>query len=625
MLKAVLKDVFRAVAPRNRPVAPASPLEDLQRWRAEFQGAPPHQRQALKAALTQWIAQHAGLKQGWTLRADWALAAKDLVAAEADYREALRLDPLSPAAQEGLGLTLLYAGRLDEAYLHLEHAHRSQPMNSEVLTHWGLVSLEQGNLADAESKFKKAVERGPRNPHAWHNLGLVFLKSGRPQASLQYLLKAVELKPDHGLAYSNLALAYRDAEDLPHALDAARQAVNLRPGNARVWVILADLLTDFGSLDEAEGALQQADVLDSSDVGAQIARAKWALARADHAATRAAFVRALALKPGNPEAEAGLGQLELLIGNFGRGWDLYEARRRTATRPVRSFGLPEWSGQPLAGKTLLVHAEQGLGDNILFASCFPELVGMASRVVIETPAALASLFQRSFPEATVIGRDTSDSQRGWLQQLPPVDLELPIGSLPRWLRREPSQFPSRAGYLKADPARVAHWKEVLAASGPGPYLGLAWRGGMARSAGHQRSLPLGQLLVALHGFRGQLFSLQYGNVEAELRQAEIDTGRQVPRFDEALQDQGEAAALTMALDGVVTACQTQAHLTGALGQRGWVLVPANPNWRYGASGERTPWYPSLELVRQAQGTGWGAALRTLVDRLGTLHPQVLVT
>jgi tetratricopeptide (TPR) repeat protein len=608
MLKGVLKDIFRAVAPRKRPSTQASPLEDLDRWRAEFQGASPDRRQELKAALTRWIGQHASLKQGWTLRADWALSSKDLVAAEADYREALRLDPLSPAAQEGLGLTLLYAGRLDEAYLHLEHAHRSQPMNSEVLTHWGLVSLEQGNLADAESKFNKAVERGPRNPHAWHNLGLVFLKSGRPQASLQYLLKAVELKPDHGLAYSNLALAYRDAEDLPHALEAARQAVKLKPGNARVWVILADLLTDFGSLDEAENALRQADALDPSDVGAQIARAKWALARADHPVARAAFGRALALEPGNPEAEAGLGQLELLIGNFGRGWDLYEARRRTATRPVRSFGLPEWSGQPLAGKTLLVYAEQGLGDNMLFASCLPELVRMASRVIIETPVALASLFQRSFPDATVVGRDTSDSQRGWLQELPSVDFELPIGSLPKWLRREPSQFPSRAGYLKADPARVAHWKGVLAASGPGPYLGLAWRGGMARSAGRQRSLPLEQLLEAFNGLQGQLISLQYGDVETALRRAEIDAGRQVRRFHEALHDQDEAAALTMALDGVVTVCQTQAHLTGALGQRGWVMVPANPNWRYGAAGDAMPWYPSLRLIRQDFIGNWDASL-----------------
>jgi tetratricopeptide (TPR) repeat protein len=615
VLKGLFKDIFQGVRKRHQAPTPLTPLQELDLWRQGFSGASDERRQALRELLDAWIDQHPTLKQGWTLRADWSLTQKDLVAAEADYREALRLDPLSPSAQEGLGLTLLYAKRLDEAYLHLEHAHRSQPMNSEVLTHWGLVSLEQGNLTDAESKFTKAVERGPRNPHAWHNLGLVLLKAGRSKESLPYLLKALELKPDHGLGYSNLALAYRDAEDLTKAVGAAREAVRLKQGNARVWVILADLLTDLGSLEEAEEALNRANALDPSDVGVQIARAKWAMAAADHGTARAAFELALKLEPGNPEAEAGFGQLELLTGNFGAGWDLYEARRHTVTRPVRSFGFAEWRGQSLSGKTLLVHAEQGLGDNILFAHCLPDVISAASKVIVETPQALAALFSKSFPSATVIGRDTSDSQRDWLQGLPHVDLEVPIGSLPRWLRRETAQFHSHCGYLLPDPVKVEHWRSVLRAHGEGPFIGLAWRGGMVRSAGQQRSISLPVLLQALFDVPAHWVSLQYGDVDADLAQAEAHAGQRPLILDHALADQHEAAALTSALDGVVTVCQTQAHLTGALGQRGWVLVPANPNWRYGAAEDHTSWYPSLQLVRQQRLADWSSPLEDLAAHL----------
>lgn len=621
MLKGLLKDIVQGVRKRHQAPTPLTPLQELDLWRQEFSGASGERRQALSELLDAWIDRHPTLKQGWTLRADWSLTQKDLVAAEADYREALRLDPLSPSAQEGLGLTLLYAKRLDEAYLHLEHAHRSQPMNSEVLTHWGLVSLEQGNLAEAESKFNKAVERGPRNPHAWHNLGLVFLQAGQPLVGVQHMLKAVELKPDFGLAFSNLALAYRDAEDLPRAVEAAQKAASLKSGNARVWVVLADVQTDLGDLEGASRALDRALAIDPNDVGAWIARAKWDAARADTEQARQAFNTALQVDPGNPEAAGGLGQLELACGRFGAGWDLYESRKLTVARPVRSFGFPVWTGEPLAGKVLLVHAEQGLGDNIMFASCLPDLLAEAAHVVVETPPALAGLFARSFAGASVIGRDPQELDRTWLQSLPAIDFETSIGSIPRWRRRNVEDFPVHQGYLQADLRRVAVWRDRLRDKSDGPWLGLAWRGGLARSAGAQRSIPLKTLLLAFAKLPIQvnLVSLQYGQISDEIEAAIAESGVHLSYFPEVMVDQDEAAALTVATDMVVSVCQTQAHLSGALAKRGCVLVPSNPSWRYGLTGDGMPWYPALVLLRQQRLGEW----QPVLDQLSSVLSQGL--
>lgn len=606
MLKNLLSELGKGL--RRGEAAAAATDDPLEGWRAEFRGADPARRQALMAELDRWIGEHPQREQGWTLRGDWRLRLGALDDAEHDYRKALQIDPLSPGAQEGLGLALLHAHRLDDAYLHLETAHKLKPMDADILNHWGLVALEMRNLGDAQAKFERAVERDVRNPHTWHNLGLVATKLGLPAKGIEYLRRAIELKSDHGLAYSNIALAYRDAEQLDEALQAARRAVELKAGNSRVWVVLGDVLIDAGEFEESHRALQQALLLGPRDHTALIALGKLHAAWGRHEDAEHAYRDALTLSPGNAEAEGGLGQLELLLGRFGTGWDHYEARRRSETAPVRDFPFLEWDGGDLAGRTVLVHAEQGLGDLILFASCIPDLMARAGHVVVETYPRLAMLFERSFPKATVVGRDVSDPGLDWLRELPPIERHVAAGSLPRWLRRDGSAFPSRAGYLRADEKRVAALRERISALGLGPALGVAWRGGLLRSAGAQRSLPLEELLRGLAAFGMPLVSLQYGAVEAEVEAAARATGVPLHHWPELLIDQDDAAALTSAVDAIVTVCQTQAHLTGALGRPGCVLVPANPNWRYGSAGDTTPWYPSLHLARQSRVGDWSDAI-----------------
>lgn len=604
MLKNLLHELGKSL--RREPVSvPADPLEG---WKAAFRGAAAPQRAALVAQLDAWISEHPERKQGWILRGDWRLRSGDLSGAEQDYRRALQLDPISPSTQEGLGLTLLQAGRLDDAYLHLETAHKLEPMNADVLNHWGLVALEMGNLGDARAKFERAVERDIRNSHACHNLGLVAIRQGQIDKGIEHFLRAIQLKPDFAVAHRNLSQAYRDAERIDDSIAAARRAAELRPEQASSWIVLGDALVNAGRFDEAETALDRACELAPDSVDAQVGLGKLFTALRRTAAGEQAYQQALTLSPGHAEAEHGLALLELLAGRYPSGWRHYEARRRLRNTPIRTFPYVEWDGAPLRDHTVLVHAEQGLGDLILFAAYLPFVIAEAKHVVIETYPRLASLFARSFPDATVVGRDVTQSDASWLEKLPPVDRQIAAGSLPRHLHGRLESAHRTSGYLTPDPARVEAFRSRLDALGPEAKVGIAWRGGLVRSAGRQRSIELVPLLKALSGLNVHLVSLQYGDVGDEVEQAQLAVGARLHHWPDALVDQDDAAALTRSLDAVVTVCQTQAHLTGAIGHDGCILVPANPNWRYGASGNRVPWYPTLHLIRQQQAGSWDAPL-----------------
>lgn len=541
---------------------------------------------------------------------DLLLAQGQLADAEQRFREALSLQPEHARAQEGLGLTLLQQGRAEPAFLHFETAHKLAPMNAEVLVHWGLADLSLGNIAPASQKFMKAIERDPANAHAWQNLGLTSYRMGRFANSVAQLRRAVELNPAYGLAWSNLALSLRQSNDLVGALAAAEQATALKSDNARVWVVLGDLCADAGQFDRASQAFDRALTLDPAQASTFIGQAKLLMAQGRYDDSRAAYGRALQLEPDQADAQAGLGQLHLLQQQWEPGWRLYEARHRTVDVPVRPVSGLRWDGEALGQRKLLIHAEQGLGDIILFSSCLPDLIEQGVHCIIDVPQRLGSLFQRSFPQAQVHAHDPAQDNAAWQQGLPAFDLHIPMGSLPRLLRRRAEDFPNRHAFLTPDPARVNHWRQQLA-SLPGPRIGIAWRGGLAGTAGAQRSLALAQLLGALCEVESSLVCLQYGPIEQELNAAQEQ--RAVHPGLSGFGDLDDLAALTTALDGVITVCSTQAHLCGALGVPAVVLVPSNPSWRYGHEGSHSPWYPSLTLVRQSKPGDWQTPLENAAE------------
>ncbi|MEO8442715.1 MAG: hypothetical protein ABI547_09525, partial [Betaproteobacteria bacterium] len=288
--------------------------------------------------------------------------------------------------------------------------------------------------------------------------------------------------------------------------------------------------------------------------------------------------------------------------------------------PRRPVEFARWDGGEAAGKTLLVYAEQGLGDEIMFASCIPDVVAAGTHAVIECSPKLEGLFRRSFPHTTVYATPPDRALPPGLQNAP-IDMQIPIGSLPLHFRRTRADFPRHSGYLHAEPARIAAWRERLAALGPGLKIGISWQGGTHKSRLPVRSLPLAQWLPILQARNAHFVDLQYIDFSAERAALRASTGVEVHSWEQVRADYEETAALVSALDLVISVCTAVIHLGGALGRPVWVMAPFIPEWRYGISGEEMPWYPSVRVHRQPAYGDWDAVVDNVARSLRALTDQ----
>lgn len=245
----------------------------------------------------------------------------------------------------------------------------------------------------------------------------------------------------------------------------------------------------------------------------------------------------------------------------------------------------------------------------MFASCIPDVLLQARSVVIECDVRLEALFRRSFPGAGVHGAPR-DGNRDWLSAFPQLDLQVAAGSLPRFLRRQWSDFPRHSGYLVADPARVAYWKSRLAPLGDGLKIGISWRGGTRGTRQEARSLTIEQFSPLLTAGGCAFICLQNGDCSQEIEILRRN-GAMLHWWPEATRNFDEMAALIKALDLVVVVPSSVLHLAGALGQPVWGLVSATPEWRYLWEGERMPWYPTVRMSRQRQYGDW----LTVIDQV----------
>jgi len=548
------------------------------------------------------------------------LARKEYAAAAAAFRAALRRSPHLGDAHLGLARALFAAGDADAAILSLRQAERLTPDRSDVWNTYGLIQLSLGNLESARSNFRRAVLLDPNQAMSLINLALIEARTGRFGQAVEHLRKATAVEPGSGLAWSNLGLALRDIEQLDEAEDALRRAVAIRPNHAATNMNLASVLFDHGRTAEAELLYRHALTLDPKLIEARVGLAEAQLRAGDSAGAAVTYEQALVEVPDHPLARTGLGQLQIWRREFAAGWNNYEHRFDTGQIVCQVFPFPRWDGRPLGERRLLIHSEQGIGDMILFASCFGDALRIASGAVIEAPAKLERLFARSFPEAAV-RRSAGNTFPAWLSEFPALDAAIPAGSLMTFFRSSEQDFPQHHGYLQADPERQRHWRERLAALGPGLKVGISWRGGFARTGRHARSIPLADWMPILSTAGCSFVSLQYTrDAAADLAALESRTGIRVEHWPEAIDDYDETAALVSALDLVITVCTAVAHLAGALGEKVWILAPPVPSWRYLGHGETLPWYPSARVFRQTQSAAWSEVVSAASDALAAIAP-----
>lgn len=494
------------------------------------------------------------------------------------YQAVLRLHPGSPEAYNNLGTILKAQGNIEAARRYYQIAVRLKPDFVEAQTNLGSALRALGDLEAAQTAYETALRYRPDDADAHTNLGCVLQEQGQLAAAMAHYQAALALRPDLALAHTNLGLALYQQGHHEAAIAQQQAALALQPDLALAHTNLGYLLQEQGRLEAALAHHQTALALDPT-----LAIARWNQAT-----------------------------IWLAQGDLERGWAAYEWRWQAVNTP-RVFPMPRWDGSSLAGRTILVIAEQGVGDELLFASCIPDLIARAGHCVLECDPRLAPLFARSFPTATVYGAHRDD--RSWLAQAPAIDVYSPSGSLPRYLRPTLCSFPTRPGYLRPDATRVEQYRQRLRALGPGLKVGIAWRSRVARhQAPAYTALAQWGPVLTVPGVH--FVNLQYDQAEAELTAAEAAWGVPIRRWDglDLFNDFDGTAALLAALDLVIGPETAMTALAGSLGCPVWRLTSAAGSWT-SLGTAFCPWFPSMRVVQQPPHTPWPTVLAQVAQEL----------
>jgi tetratricopeptide (TPR) repeat protein len=497
--------------------------------------------------------------------------------AQEQLHEAVRLRPDYPEAHYNLGNVLLALGRHAEAETCYLEALRLRPGYADAHANLGNALLQRGDLDGALLHHRRAVSLRPGSAEGHYNLGVVLARQGRSDGALACYREAVRLQPDHALAHNNLGCLLRARANLDQAVRHLRQAARARPDNAEAWNNLAVALREQGHPEEAIACYDEAIRLRPDDAGAHRGKA-------------------LAL---------------LLLEDFERGWPEYEWRwRGDDAPPAVSLNRPRWDGSLLAGRTLLLWTEQGLGDTIQFVRYAGLAKAQGANVVLACPGALVPLLR------SCRGIDRLVPQG---EPLPPCDVHAPLMSLPLLFGTTAASVPADVPYLSADPALVQRWGPFLDPL-PGFKVGIAWQGNPSYRDDGARSVPLVQFEALAHVPGARLVSLQKGPGIEQLRElsARFAVSDPGPGLDEAAGAFMDTAAISKGLDLVVTADTSLAHLAGALGVPVWVVLPFAPDWRWGLGRDDNLWYPSMRLFRQESPGDWEGVFRRVARSLAEM-------
>jgi len=470
----------------------------------------------------------------------------------------------------------------------------------------GIACVKRGEFSVAREHLQRALAQSQEDGDAMYFLALAEARSGNLERA-EELLHAARAQRDDADVNSALGNIFRLRGNLDEAAASYQRALAVDSRHLASLANLGLTLRDQGAPQQALLILDRALELEPNHVEALFNKA---LALTDTGASASAYElieRVLALDPEFAQAHLQRGFMLLKRREFAAGWREYAWRVRIPEIDHwQDCPYPLWQGETLDGKSVLVQAEQGLGDQIMFASCLPDLLRRARRTIVECDPRLAGLFARSFPAATVY-RLRAKGKPEWSRE-PAADFKVRCGDLPRMLRNDDADFPRHSGYLVSDAARVAGWRARLAKLGAGLKVGLSWRGGTPGTGQAARSLALDTLLPILRVPQANFISLQYGNVNDEIADLAAGHGIELSVWPQTMADMDDMAALIANLDLVITVCTTAAHLCGALGKTAWIMVPAVAEWRYLESGSQIPWYPALRLFRQPRIDEWNEVI-----------------
>ncbi len=494
------------------------------------------------------------------------------------------------------------AGQADKALARAEAICMEWPDIPEPVCELDALYRKLGDSRSGMDVLQAYLVAHPDDGQILAAMGASLLAANDNAAAERYLNRALENGFKNVKVLGDLAQSMSNLEKHAEALEVRREVFALEPSFLHQAHLAATLST---ACYYAEAIALFDDLIEREPEKKSVFLVSYAVAQAysghfDKALTL--LNEALAIQPRDANLHLQRAQINLLRGNFAEGWAGYAYRGLAYTRQYRVLPFRKWRGQDIAGKCIVVLAEQGLGDQVMLASCLPDLLALGpARVVVEVIGRVAPTLARSFPQCEII-HTKQDKKMEWAKTIGDVDYFVPLGDLPQYFRTSVEAFPGKA-YLKADPERVAYWRQKLEATGPRPWIGVSWRGGLQATRRVLRSMSPGELAPMTSAVDATWISLQYGSVDEDLKTA-ADAGVMLAHWNEAIADLDEFAALIESLDAVVTVCNTTVHYAGALGKKVLVLAPHIPEWRYGLNSTHMPWYPDARVLRQPSPNDW---------------------
>lgn len=504
-----------------------------------------------------------------------------------------------------LGVALAQVGRHQEALEPLTHALKIQPDNAVVHNHYGNALAGLSRYGDAIVSYESALACQGALADSHYNCGVAFMELGRHDRALACYTKAIEWDPQYAQAHNNQGNIFAELGHTSDALVAYQRAIDARPLFVDPWINRSHLLRRLHRYEDALMSSEGAITCGPRHPEAHNSHGACLAQMGRYTEALASYQRAIELNPLLVEPRWNLGLIQLTCGNFRQGWALHESRWdvKSLKLPQRFSQKPAWLGvEPVGGKVLLVHAEQGYGDTVQFCRYATVLADRGAQVILSVPDTLKSLL------ASVPGIHGIVSQ----QNAAPFDFQTSLMSLPLALGTELVDIPAPARYLHAEPSVIAKWANRLGARSTVARVGLAWSGRPTHANDQNRSIALKDLLPITRA------DIQWISLQKDIRatdEANLANALHVLRLGEELSDFADTAALIENLDLVITVDTVIAHLAGALGKPVWILLPHVADWRWLLDRTDSPWYPSARLYRQSTRGDWTSVIERVMVQL----------